>query len=101
LDTRTWHGKLRQALAALALELRYTKRDLLEAYLNLAPYGGNVEGAGAASLVYFGKDPLKLSVTEALTLAVLPQSPRRRDPSRNAEELAAARSRLFERWVAR
>ncbi len=42
-------------LRALELERHYSKEQLLEAYLNLAPYGGNIEGAGAASEIYFGK----------------------------------------------
>ena len=57
LNTRTLSGKSRQILAALWLEARYGKRELLEAYLNLAPVGGNIEGVGAASRVYFGKAP--------------------------------------------
>ncbi len=63
---------------AIWLELRYSKRDILEAYLNLAPYGSNVQGAGAASLIYFGKTANQLSIAEALTLAVIPQQPARR-----------------------
>jgi len=55
IDTRTAAGKLRQVAYSLWIEARYAKRDILEAYLNLAPYGGNVEGAGAASLVFFGR----------------------------------------------
>ena len=47
IDTRSAPGKLRQIAAAMGLELRYSKREILEAYLNLAPYGGNVQGAGA------------------------------------------------------
>jgi penicillin-binding protein 1C len=54
LNTRTPRGKLRQMAAALWLEARYSKRDLLEAYLNLAPFGGNVQGVGAASRIFFG-----------------------------------------------
>ena len=54
-------GKLRQVAAALWLEARYSKRELLEAYLNLAPYGGNIEGVGAASLIYFHKRAQQLT----------------------------------------
>lgn len=78
LRTRTPAGKLRQIFAALSLELHYSKDELLEAYLNLAPYGGNIEGAGAASLIYFGKEAAQLSASEAALLAALPQSPARR-----------------------
>jgi penicillin-binding protein 1C len=102
LDTRTWHGKLRQMLHALALEWRYPKRELLEAYLNLAPYGGNVAGVGAASWVWLGKPPRTLTPAEALTLAVIPKSPAARTPATppGREAIAAARARLATRWNA-
>ncbi|HYR32428.1 MAG TPA: transglycosylase domain-containing protein, partial [Gemmatimonadales bacterium] len=80
IHSSTVGGKLVQIARALQLELCYTKHDILEAYLNLVPYGGNVEGAAAASLIYFGKDASRLTLPEALTLAVLPQNPTRRAP---------------------
>jgi penicillin-binding protein 1C len=102
IDSRSVGGKLRQIVRALAIERRHSKVEILEAYLNLVPYGGNVEGVGAASLVYFGKEPARLTVPEALTLAVIPQSPAARRPAGDtaATALADARSRLFERWLA-
>jgi penicillin-binding protein 1C len=75
LKTRTPSGKLRQVARALWLEARYPKRQLLEAYLSLAPFGGNIEGVGAASRIYFGKPPARVNLGEALTLAVIPQRP--------------------------
>lgn len=96
LDTRTPTGKLLQVLRALQLEVGYSKSQLLEAYLNLAPYGGNVYGAAAASRVYFHKDASALALPEAMALAVMPQSPSARQPG-SAEEppsLRAARQRL-------
>jgi penicillin-binding protein 1C len=104
LDTRTPLGKLEQVGRAVQLELFYSKRAILEAYLNYAPYGRNVEGAGAASLAYFGKPAQALTLPEALTLAVIPQ-----DPVRNLKvtnryqvinpQLAGQRDRLYLRWV--
>ncbi|MDF3982981.1 penicillin-binding protein 1C [Luteibacter sp. PPL201] len=105
LDTRSPGGKLVQVMRAMQLELRYSKHDILEAYLNAAPYGRNVEGVGAASLAYFGKSPSRLSLPEALTLAVIPQEPARGVPGRAdggtviAANLKASRDRLFARWV--
>ena len=96
-------GKLVQIARALLLELCYTKREILEAYLNVVPYGGNVEGAAAASLIYFGKDPSRLTLPEALTLAVLPQNPTRRMPSASPgtdQRLRQARDQLYARWQA-
>ena len=103
LRSSTPVGKVVQIGRALELELRYTKRDILEAYLNLVPYGGNVEGAAAASLIYFGKDASRLTLSEALTLAVLPQNPTRRAPSAEGEPgvaLSEARDLLYARWQA-
>ncbi|MCE9626271.1 MAG: penicillin-binding protein 1C, partial [Deltaproteobacteria bacterium] len=102
ISSRTVGGKVKQILAALLLELRYSKREILEAYLNLVPYGGNVEGAATASLIYFHKSTQRLTLPEALLLAVIPQNPNRRGLTKGGtEELVAARRRLFERWVER
>jgi penicillin-binding protein 1C len=100
IDSRTPWGKLEQILRAFQLERGYSKDQILEAYLNTVPYGGNVEGVGAASIVYFGKPCRSLSLPEALTLAVIPQNPSKRNPLANAEpsEIAQARIRLAQRW---
>lgn len=103
LNTRTLQGKVIQILRAVQLELSYSKRDILEAYLNYAPYGRNIESIGAASLIYFNKQPKALTLPEALTLAVLPQSPRFRSDSRTGvvgPSLSRARNRLYQRWLA-
>lgn len=100
LNTKTPGGKLRQMGLAIWLEMRYSKQDILEAYLNLAPYGSNVQGAGAASLIYFGKTAKQLSISEALTLAVIPQQPNRRAGT-NAllSSINAPKERLLKRWL--
>jgi penicillin-binding protein 1C len=101
LKTRTPSGKLKQAAAALWLEARYSKREILEAYLNVVPFGGNIEGVGAASRIYFGKPAAEISLGEALTLAVIPQRPAARagHAGRDAE-LLKARARLGAAWHA-
>ncbi len=96
LNTRRIPGKLQQMALALWLEARYSKHDLLEAYLNLAPMGGNIEGAEAASRIYFGKSAEQLSLAEALALAVIPQQPGRR--ARFGPSLESARLRLLAEW---
>ncbi|HEY6071021.1 MAG TPA: penicillin-binding protein 1C [Chthoniobacterales bacterium] len=78
LYTRSFGGKLEQILRALDLERHYSKDEILEAYLNLAPYGRNIEGIGAASLIYFDKPAAQLSGPESVALSVIPQSPSRR-----------------------
>src|SRR5260370_5861198 len=78
VHARTVPGKLEQILRALELERHYSKDEILEAYLNLAPYGRNIEGIGAASLIYFDKPAARLSGPESVALSVIPQSPSRR-----------------------
>ncbi len=113
-QSRSLRGKVKQIARALALEAMYSKREILEAYLNLVPYGANIEGVGAASLIHFGKSTKALSLPETLTLAVIPQAPAKRTLGRTtgrtlirAQEqadgasLTGARLRLFDRWLAR
>lgn len=80
LHTRSWKGKLAQILWAIRYEAHYEKDDILTAYLSLTPYGGNVEGLKAASLIYFHKDPTALSTAQAIALSVVPQNPIKRHP---------------------
>lgn len=102
LNTRSPSGKFVQILRAIQLELSYSKHDILEAYLNYAPYGRNIESIGAASLIYFDKVPLQLTLPEALTLSVLPQSPSYRLNNQAGiigTSLTTARNQLYQRWV--
>lgn len=95
-STRTPLAKLQQVADALWLEWRYSKHEILEAYLNFAPFGGNIQGAGAAAWLYFGKPAHQLTTMEAATLAVIPQQPALRP--RNATDTQAAVERLLVRW---
>ena len=100
LNTRTPAGKAKQVALALWLECRYSKRDLLEAYLNVAPFGGNIEGVGAASRIFFGKSPDRLTLGESLTLAVIPQRPAgRAGRSAGTGDVLAARDQLGRAWL--
>jgi penicillin-binding protein 1C len=101
IDSRTVSGKIQQIVRALEIERIYGKDEILEAYLNIAPYGGNIEGVGAASLVYFHESPKQLSLAQSLTLAVIPQSPARRNPLRRGghDALDFARLRLGSAWA--
>ncbi|MFZ5749604.1 MAG: penicillin-binding protein 1C [Pseudomonadota bacterium] len=92
-------GKLRQIRVALALERRLSKDQILDLYLRLAPYGGNVEGVRAASLLWFGKEPARLTAAEAALLVALPQSPETRRPDRNPGAARAARDRVLDRMA--
>ena len=102
LGTRTVWGKLGQIARAVQLEAHYSKDEILEAYLNLAPYGRNIEGAEAASLIWFGKTADRLTLPEALTLCQIPRRPSRHgDAAAWMNALHAGRDRLFGRWVER
>ncbi|HEO65063.1 MAG TPA: penicillin-binding protein 1C, partial [Spirochaetes bacterium] len=80
IRSKTFFGKVKQIMRAVQLEIYYSKKEILEAYLNLLPYGHNIEGVGGASLIYFGKNPDQLTLKEALTLCVIPQRPLKRRP---------------------
>ncbi|MGY6249440.1 penicillin-binding protein 1C [Bosea thiooxidans] len=96
-DERTLAAKLRQTVRAIELERRFGKTQILDLYLNLAPFGGNLEGVRAASFAYFGKEPKRLSTAEAALLVALPQSPETRRPDRFAEAARKARARVLAR----
>ena len=101
LDTKTLSGKIKQILYAFYLEMFYSKEEILETYLNTAPYGYNIEGVGAASLIYFHKRVQDLVLSEELTLAVIPQNPNARKPSTQAgyQKMQSVRKKLFENWL--
>ena len=93
LVTSTPGGKCLQMLRALQYEWHYRKGEILEAYFNLAPYGGNIEGIGAASLVYFHTFPAHLTPTQSLALSIVPQNPVDR-ALWQGKGFAAARTRI-------
>jgi len=99
LYTRSLPGKIRQSFTALFLEICLTKQEILEAYLNLVPCGGNIEGFPTAAWYYFGKDMKNLSLSEMLSLAVIPQNPAKRAPMNAANELIEARGLLYAAWL--
>ncbi|MCH2163712.1 MAG: penicillin-binding protein 1C [Marinovum sp.] len=88
-------GKFRQIRLALALERRLNKQDILALYLLHAPFGGNLEGVRAASLAYFGKEPLRLNTAEAALLVALPQAPESRRPDLRPEAARRGRDRVL------
>lgn len=98
---RTLGAKLVEAFRALELDLRFSKAEILEMYLNLAPYGGNLEGVGAAARFYFGKRPEQLSLGEIALLVALPRSPVALDPTRHPEAARAARDEVLAELVER
>jgi penicillin-binding protein 1C len=102
LHTRSIWGKIKQMSLALWLERLYSKDDILEAYLNLAPYGRNIEGVGAASRIYFQKSLNELLLPETFFLVSVPQKPgllnKHRKFSAVPTFFESARRILAQRW---
>jgi penicillin-binding protein 1C len=96
---RSVYAKLRQMVRALEIERQLTKDQILDLYLALAPFGGNLEGVRAASIAYFGKEPKRLSLAESALLVALPQSPETRRVDRYPDVARAARDRVLDRMV--
>jgi penicillin-binding protein 1C len=72
---RTLFSKIKEMFRALQLEWNFNKKEILQLYLNLVPYGGNIEGVKSASFIYFGKSPSQLSIAEVTTLTIIPNRP--------------------------
>jgi penicillin-binding protein 1C len=96
---RSVYAKLRQMVRAVEIERQLNKDQIIDLYLTLAPYGGNLEGIRAASIAYFGKEPKRLSVAESALLVALPQSPETRRLDRYPLAARAARDRVLDRMV--
>ena len=94
---RTLPSKLAEMIRALQIERRLTKDEILELYLTLAPYGGNIEGVRAASLTYFDKEPVRLTNSQQALLIALPQAPEGRRPDLRPVKAHAARAEILEK----
>ncbi|MBY8948571.1 peptidoglycan glycosyltransferase PbpC [Pseudomonas sp. SH10-3B] len=95
--SRTFHGKLRQLWRTAQLEWHLSKEQILNLYLNRAPFGGTLQGVAAASWAYLGKSPAQLTHAEAALLAVLPQAPSRLRPDRHPQRAQQARDKVLRR----
>lgn len=95
LAQKTISTKIWQMLEAVRLEHHWTKKEILEAYFTLAPYGGNIEGVRAASEAWFQKSAQQLTLNESALLVALPQSPERRRPDRFAKNAFLAKQKVL------
>ncbi|MDR0363737.1 MAG: penicillin-binding protein 1C [Bacteroidales bacterium] len=95
---RTLKSKLIEACRAIQLEMRYSKKEILAIYLNHVPYGGNIEGVKAASLLYFGKMPVAMSLSQIAVLASIPNDPNGLCPGVNDLALYQKRNQLLQRF---
>jgi penicillin-binding protein 1C len=97
---RTLPSKLIEMARALQLTAHLGRDGVLDAYLTLAPFGGNIEGVRAAALAWWGKEPRRLTPGQAALLVALPQNPNRLRPDRHPEAARAARAKVLRRMVA-
>ncbi len=94
---RTYGNKFREMFRSLQLEMHYTKEEILQLYLDLLPFGGNMEGLKAASLLYFGKPPALLSLAQVVTLTIIPNRPSSLKPGKNDGYLQQERNKWLNR----
>ncbi len=92
---RTYANKLIELFRAVQLEYQFSKNEILEMYINLLPYGGNIEGVGSATYIYFGKSPQDLSLSECVTLSIIPNKP----SSLNIKKNQAAIQEAKNKWI--
>src|SRR6201996_3481240 len=96
---RTYWNKLRESFRALQLEWKYPKDQILQLYLNVVPYGGNIQGVKAASVLYFKKNPDHLSLAEITALSIIPNRPSSLVMGRNNDAIVAERNKWLHRWA--
>jgi penicillin-binding protein 1C len=96
---RSVYATLQQIVRAIEIEHELSKDQILNLYLAMAPFGGNLEGVRAASIAYFGKEPKRLTLAESALPVALPQSPETRRLDRYPEAARAGRDRVLARMV--
>jgi penicillin-binding protein 1A len=97
---RAYMRKFRELLVALQIETQYSKREILEAYLNQIPFGVGAYGIEQAARSFFGKPALELNLAESALLAGLPKSPTRYNPYRYFKRAKQRQRLVLERMKA-
>ncbi len=97
---RTYGNKLLEMWQAIQLEWHCSKKEILQLYLNLVPYGGNIEGVKSAAVLYFDKAPNHLSIAEITALAIIPNRPTSLGLGRNNGKIETARNQWLKRFQA-
>ncbi|GAB4127521.1 MAG: penicillin-binding protein 1C [Raineya sp.] len=96
---RTYWNKIIEIFRALQLEVHYSKKEILQMYLNLVPYGGNIEGVKSASVLYFNKFPQNLSIAQIATLAIIPNRPSSLQLGKDTPKLTQERNKWLRRFA--
>jgi len=97
---RTYFNKLVEVFRAFQLEMKYSKNEILQLYLNLVPYGGNIEGVKSASILYFKKNPDHLSLAEITALSIIPNRPSSLVMGKNNDLIVKERNRWLKKFAA-
>ncbi|MBS1564468.1 MAG: penicillin-binding protein 1C, partial [Bacteroidetes bacterium] len=97
---RTYFNKLIEVFRAFQLEWKYSKDEILQLYLNLVPYGGNIQGVESASILYFKKNPDHLSLAEITALSIIPNRPSSLVMGKNNELIIKERNRWLKKFAA-
>jgi len=96
---RSYFNKLIEMFRALQLEWKYSKEEILQLYLNLVPYGSNLEGVKSASILYFKKNPDHLSLAEITALSIIPNRPSSLLIGRNNDLIVIERNRWLRKFA--
>lgn len=96
---RTYLNKLVEMFRAFQLEWKYSKDEILQLYLNLVPYGGNIEGVKSAAVLYFKKNPDHLSLAEITALSIIPNRPSSLVPGKNNELIIKERNKWLNKFA--
>lgn len=96
---RTYASKLIEMFRAFQLEWKYSKEEILQLYLNLAPYGGNIEGVKSASILYLNKNPDHLSLAEITALSIIPNRPSSLVPGKYNARIITERNKWLNRFA--
>lgn len=97
---RTYFNKFREMFRACQLEWKYSKDEILQLYLNLVPYGGNLQGVKSASTLYFKKNPDHLSLAEITALSIIPNRPSSLVMGKNNDKIVEERNRWLRKFAA-
>lgn len=95
---RSYGNKIVEMFRALQLEGHYSKREILQLYLNLVPYGSNIQGVKAAALLYFNKSPDQLSLAELTALSIIPNRPNALVIGRDNARIVTERNKWLQRF---
>ncbi len=92
-------SKIIEMFRAFQLEWKYDKKEILQLYLNLVPYGGNIEGVKSAAQLYFKKDPDHLSLAEITALSIIPNRPSSLVIGKNNDRIVEERNRWLRKFA--